>query len=582
MTIMNMYVFSKLNCTSLILSMLLSMSTVVLSPNRAIAHTEEPSQTTSTQISATNSDFATVPLFDDLGYYSHPISTTNPLVQRYFDQGLIMAYGFNHAEAIRAFQQAAELEPTCAMCYWGMAYVLGPNINAAMDTSAVPTAWEAIQKAIALSDQASEPEKAYIQALAQRYTQDPGSDRASLNLAYANAMRAVVQRYPNDVDAATLFAEALMDTMPWDYWQANGEPRPEGAELIATLESALDRSPHHPGALHLYIHAVEAQRPELAAAAADRLRALRINAGHLVHMPAHIYIRVGRYRDAILANQQAASLDTHYATQHNPEGIYRIAYMPHNHHFLWYAAMLAGEQDIALSAARQTAALVDPNLLRAPGLGTLQHYLSIPLYTQVKFGLWDDILATPAPDADLVYPTGVWHFARGMALIAKGQLQDAAQELEALQANAADPALEGVTIWDNNTTAHLLQIATQVLAGELAARQGNYEQAIAHLNAGVDLEDALKYDEPSPWYSPVRQALGAVLLQTGRPAEAEQIYREDLATYPENGWSLYGLAQSLQAQGKISDAEAVQERYEAAWQNPEITPAAVNALEPLP
>ncbi|MBD2059378.1 tetratricopeptide repeat protein [Oculatella sp. FACHB-28] len=530
----------------------------------ALAHTPDQHQAESTEQVATSTE-ATVPLFDDLGNYSHPISTSNPQVQRYFDQGLILAYGFNHAEALRAFQQAAELDPTCAICHWGMAYVLGPNINAAMEDGAVPTAWEAIQRAIALSEHATDQEGAYISALATRYAPEPVADRSELDLAYANAMRQVAQQYPDDLDAATLFAEALMDTVPWDYWQENGEPRPEGAEIITTLESVLSRNPYHVGAIHLYIHAVEAKRPDLAADAADRLRLLRINTGHLIHMPGHIYLRVGRYNDAVIANRQAAAADAEYARQHNPEGTYPIAYMPHNEHFGWYAATMSGQQQNALQAAHQTAALVNQSLIREAGFGTLQHYSTIPLYTYVKFGMWDEILAQPSPAEDLVYPTGVWHFARGMAYTAKGELKAATEELEAVRAIATSPALEGVTIWDINSTSHLLQIASEVLAGELAAKQGNFEEAIAHLQTGITLEDQLSYDEPSPWYSPVRQTLGAVLLQADRSAEAEQTYREDLAIYPENGWSLYGLAQSLQAQGKTAEAQITQERLEQAW-----------------
>jgi tetratricopeptide (TPR) repeat protein len=536
----------------------------------AIAHTPEGQP-----VQLANVSEPTVPLFENLGNYSHPISTRNPQAQRYFDQGLILSYGFNHAEALRSFQQAAELDPNCAICHWGMAYVLGPNINAAMEDGAVPTAWDAIQRAIQLSPYASAKERAYIAALATRYTAEPVGDRSALNLAYANAMRQVAQQYPEDLDAATLFAEALMDTTPWDYWQEDGTPKPEGADIIATLEAVLDQDPYHPGALHLYIHAVEAERPELAASAADRLRALNINTGHLIHMPGHIYIRVGRYNDAVIANQQAAAADARYAQQHQPEGTYPVAYMPHNHHFLWYAAVMSGQRQVAIDAAQQTANLVDQSLIREAGYGTLQHYAVIPLYTYVKFGLWDEILTQPAPPQDLVYPTGVWHFARGMAYTAKGQVQQATAELEALRAIAASPALEGVTIWDINTTAHLLQIGSEVLAGELAAKQGNFTAAIAHLEKGVELEDNLNYDEPSPWYAPVRQMLGAVLLQAGRPVEAEQVYREDLAIYPNNGWSLYGLAQSLQAQGNVQEAQQVQAQFEQSWRYADITLAAL-------
>jgi tetratricopeptide (TPR) repeat protein len=419
---------------------------------------------------------------------------------------------------------------------------------------------------MALSAFASPKERAYIAALATRYTAEPVADRTALNLAYANAMREVAKQYPDDLDAATLFAEALMDTAPWDYWAADGTSKPEGAEIIATLESVLQRNPNHPGALHLYIHAVEAERPELAAQAADRLRDLNINTGHLIHMPGHIYIRVGRYQDAVIANQQAAAADARYAHQHDPQGAYPMIYMPHNYHFLWFAAVLSGQREVAMQAAQKTASLVNQSLLGEAGNGPLQHFTTIPLYTQVKFGKWDEILAQSAPGEDLLYPTGVWHFARGMAYRAKGQLQQANRELQALESIATNPSLQSVTVDGLNSADHLLKMAIELLSGDLAAKQGHDEEAIAHLRKGVELEDSLKYTEPASWYSPVRQTLGAVLLQADRPAEAEQVYREDLATYPENGWSLYGLMQSLRAQGKNQEAQQVQARFEQAWQ----------------
>jgi tetratricopeptide (TPR) repeat protein len=489
------------------------------------------------------------PLSNQLNTLHHRISTKSRLAQRYFDQGLLLTYGFNHAEALRSFQTATALDPNCAMCYWGIAYVWGPNINAGMETEGVPSAWAAVQTANTLSSRATAPERAYIQALAQRYTAAPTADRMALNRAYANAMREVAHQYPDDLDAATLFAEALMDTTPWDYWQDNGEPKPEGQEIITTLEGVLKRDRNHPGALHYYIHAVEKKRPDLAIEVADRLRDLAIPIGHLLHMPSHIYLRVGRYEDAIASNQAAIATDQQYAQSHpNEEGIYTYAYMPHNHHFLWYAATLAGQKQLALEAAQSTAARVDEQLLREPGYGTLQHYRSIPLYTFVKFGMWDDILATPAPDADLVYPTGVWRYARGMALAAKRQVSEAARELRELRAIATSAALDGVTIWYTNTTADLLKIAVDVLAGEIATQQGNTTSAIRLLESAVQREDSLSYDEPAPWHSPVRQSLAAVLLQAGRAKEAEQVYREDLAMYPNNEWSRQGLKRSLAVQ----------------------------------
>lgn len=554
---------------SLITTLLLSYP--IGDAGRAIAHSDSHDVIETTHAYTAT----TTPLFDDLGNHSHSISTRNPQAQRYFNQGLILSYGFNHAEALRSFQQAAQLDSDCAICYWGMAYVLGPNINAAMEDGAVPTAWEAIQTAIALSEFASSKERAYIEALATRYTPEPVTDRTDLNLAYANAMRQVVQQYPDDLDAATLFAEALMDTTPWDYWAEDDTPTPAGSEIITTLESVLQRDPNHPGALHLYIHAMEAERPELAAQAADRLRDLNINTGHLIHMPGHIYIRVGRYQDAVIANQQAAAADAFYAHQHDPEGLYPMVYMPHNHHFLWFAAVMSGQQEVAMQAAQQTANLVDRSLLSDAGTGPLQHFTLVPLYTQVKFGLWDDILAQPAPEQDLIYPTGVWHFARGMAYTANGQLQQADWELQALQTIATEPALKDVTVDGLNSADHLLQIAIEVLSGKLAAKQENYEEAIAYLQRGVELEDSLAYTEPASWYAPVRQSLGLVMLQADRAAEAEQVYRADLAIYPENGWSLYGLAQSLRARGKEQEAQQVQARFEQAWQYADTSIAAL-------
>ena len=513
------------------------------------------------------------PLIENLGDHDHPITTQRPLAQRYFNQGLVLAYGFNHAEAVRSFQAATQVDPDCAMCHWGLAYALGPNINAAMEAGDVPTAYEAVQRAKTLSKAATKREQGYIEALAQRYSAAPVEDRSPLDQAFAQATGEVAAAYPDDLDAQVLYAEALMDTMPWDYWQEDGTPRPETTEVLNTLETVMAKEPNHPWALHLYIHAVEKQRPELGIAAADRLGDLVPAAGHLVHMPSHIYIRVGRYHDAVVANQKAVLADLDYVSQCHAQGLYQVGYMPHNHHFLWFAALMDGEQTVAMEAARHTAQ-VDSKLMREPGYGTLQHYAAIPLYTQVKFEQWDDILAEPMPDEDLVYPTGVWHYAQGMAYAAKGEVQKAQQSLAALQVITVSPQLDGVTIWDINTTADILEIASEVLEGEILAAKGEYAAAITHLKAGVILEDALNYDEPAPWYSPVRQTLGKVLLQADRPAEAESAYREDLAIYPENGWSLQGLATSLAAQGKTAAAKDAQRRFQKAWQQSDFHPVA--------
>lgn len=506
------------------------------------------------------------PLFTDMGTNQHPITTKSSQAQRYFDRGLILAYGFNHAEAAHSFREAIKLDPDCAMCNWGLAYVLGPNINAKMENDAVPESYQAMQQAIKLAKNSSESEQAYIQALAKRYTNLPVTDRSSLDIAYAKAMKQVVQQYPDDLDAATIYAEALMDTMPWSYWTKEKEPKPETQEILDTLESVLERDPNHIGANHLYIHVVEGAKPQLGIAAADRLRNLVPNSGHLLHMPSHIYIRVGRYHDAVIANQKAIAVDNDYLTQCHAQGIYSLAYIPHNHHFLWFVATLEGDSFLATTTGKNIAAMVEPQMMREPGMGTLQHFYSIPLFTSIRFGQWDEILATPQPEADLKYPTGVWHFARGLAYTAQDKIAQAQQELEQLDLLARDPELETVTIWDINTSQNILKIATEVLRGELAAKQGDYLQAIAHLRQAVTLEDALTYDEPADWSIPVRQYLGAALLKDHRFAEAEQVYREDLALYPNNGWSLFGLVQSLQAQGKESEAQMTQQQFDSAWQ----------------
>jgi tetratricopeptide (TPR) repeat protein len=537
-----------------------------LLPQRAIG--SQPSQAPCHHPPSTTLALASkaeVPLYEGLDSYRYPISTRNAQAQRYFNQGLLLSYGFNHAEAARSFREAARLDPNCAMCYWGIALVLGPNINAGMEKDAVPQAWEALQTAIRLSQRPSTSarEKALIQALAQRYTAQPVDDRKPLDLAYVNAMRQVMKRYPADLDVATLFAEALMDTMPWNYWQSNGQPKPDAIEIFQTLESVLKRNPNHPGANHLYIHAVEKEKPELAIPSADRLMTLFPNAGHLVHMPSHIYIRTGRYHDAVLSNQRGIKADDAYLAQTQAQGIYPLAYKPHNHHFLWFAALMTGQSKIALEAAEQTAK-VDPKLLGEGEIaGALQHYSIIPLMTRLRFSQWDSILAIPAPEQP--YQKGMWHYGRGMALLGKGQATQAAQELKQLQAIAATPALKDLKIWGFNSTASILEIANHVLAGKLALQARQYEPAIAHLKTAVKLEDALVYTEPANWYQPTRQALATVLYKAGKFREAEQAYRADLKLYPDNGWSLYGLAQSLQAQGKTKEARSIQTRFQSAW-----------------
>jgi tetratricopeptide (TPR) repeat protein len=512
------------------------------------------------------------PLLESLGDLHFAVTTKNEMTQRFFNQGLVLSYAFNHKEAERAFREAARLDPECAMAYWGAALVLGPNINAAMDAAENANAYAALQKALTLAPTASEKEQAFINALSKRYAETPPESRAALDEAYADAMREVAQKYPDDPDAAALFAEALMDLHPWKYWEKDGSPKPWTPEIVSTIETGLQKWPKHPGLNHFYIHAVEASpEPERAMASADMLRDLVPAAGHLVHMPAHIFIRTGRYHDAVVANERAIAADSNYITQCHAQGMYPLAYVPHNHHFLSAAATFGGNSEKALMAAHHMAMNQDRKLMREPGYGTLQHYMMIPLYAMVKFGKWEDILNEAAPDSDLLYPRGVWHFSRGMAYTRTNQTDNATQELAKLKIIAADSSLMKVTIWDINTTFDLLQIATAILSGELAASKREFAPAIAHLKRAVELEDNLTYDEPPPWYTPARHNLGAVLLEAGRAQEAQRVFEDDLKKYPENGWSLYGLQQSLLAQNKKAEAAAAKLRLDQAWASADIT-----------
>ena len=513
-----------------------------------------------------------IPLFDNLGTHHYPISTPVPAAQRYFDQGLILAFGFNHAEAARSFRQAYQLDPKCAICYWGEALVLGPNINAPMDPSVVTPAYEAVQKSLSLADSATNKEKDLILALSTRYSKEVPENRSQLDKAYAGSMRSVSQRYPDDVVIAALFAESLMDLHPWDFWTKQGEARPWTAEIVSTLERALQIDNKNPLANHLYIHTMEASPfAEKAIPSAERLSSLVPGSGHLVHMPAHIYIRVGRYSDAVLSNQHAVKVDQGYLSHSHAESIYTVAYVPHNHHFLWAAAIKTGQKALATKAAADTASLVNPDLMREPGFsGTLQHFYIIPLYTKALFGEWDAILEESAPAKDLIYPNGVWHYARSLALLRKGKPNEARQELELLQKIISDPAIAELTIFDLNSVKQILQIAVEILRGEVAAQEKNYAQAILHLQRAVELEDGLNYTEPKDWYLPPRQVLGAILLAAGRANEAERVYLQDLKQHPQNGWSLFGLAQSLRAQKKNKDADAVQQQFDMVWADADV------------
>ena len=515
---------------------------------------------------------ATAPLFEGLGDFGHPITVSSPLAQRYFDQGMILSFGFNHAEAERSFRYAAELDESCAMCWWGVAYVLGPNINAPMSPEAGAQAWEALGTAQALAPKVSAKEQDYITALSARYVEVPTEDRTALNEAYAEAMKQLAAKYPDDVDATILAVEALMDLHPWNFYEfKTGEARPWTPEILALLEGALEAAPDHQMANHLYIHLVEASHePERALPSAARLPKSAPGAGHLVHMPAHVYIRVGQYNEASKANQAAVEADQDYITQCRAQGIYPLAYHPHNYHFLSRTASLEGRSAVALDAANRMKNHVPGDMMRAPGLSTLQHYWVTPLYVMARFGMWDQILAYPKPDDDLVYPIGVWHYARGLAFTADDKLAEADAELAELQKAADDPAIEAVSVWDINTAKSLVRIAALILEGEIAAKRGQQSRAISLLRKAVALEDKQNYDEPPSWYMSTRHVLGALYLQVGKPKAAERLYREDLAVFPNNGWALFGLAQALDAQGKRSEAATVRAEFEQAWSKADV------------
>ncbi len=512
----------------------------------------------------------TAPRLQNLGEHRFPVTTQSARAQLFINQGLMLAYGFNHAEAHRSFAEAARLDPDCAMAYWGMALVLGPNINMTMNPENEPQTHALVKEALALKPKVSEKERAYIDALATRYDGVVKNDRRALDLAYMEAMRALSIRYPDDLDAATLYAESVMDLRPWDYWTRDHRPYPETIEVMRVLEDVLANNPNHPGAIHLYIHTVELARPELAEAAAERLWTLAPGAGHLVHMPSHIFRRIGRYADASRSNQDAIAADEDYITQCRAQGVYPLAYYPHNIHFLWDSATMEGRRAVAIEAARKSAASIPDGAWREVPL--LHQFVVAPLLAYVRFGDWEAILAEPRPPEDSLFWTGTWHYARGLAFTSQGRLVAADEERQALERIAAQDTLKDLRVtFSRNGAQAILAIAGEVLAGELAARRGDYDEAIARLHRGALLEDNLIYNEPPDWHVPVRQSLGAVLLDAGRPAEAEAVYWQDLRRNPENGYALFGLMQSLQAQGRTKAAAQIEVRFRQAWNAADIT-----------
>ena len=516
---------------------------------------------------ATSSTRLPGPLFDGMGTLTHPVTVKSPKAQRYFDQGLLLAYAFNHSEAIRSFRSAAALDPDCAMAWWGVALAAGPHVNKPMGPEDNIVAWEGLQKALALRDKASPRERAYIDALAHRYQAEFTEDRSALEKAYAEAMGKVVAQYPDDLDAQTLYAEALMNTMPWDYWTRDLVPKPETEKVFAALRLVLSRDPSHPGANHLYIHAVEAgPTPELALPSADHLRTFAPAAGHLVHMPSHIYLRVGQYHDAVVANERAVKADESFIRQTKEQGFYPGVYYPHNIHFLWYALMFEGRSAESLKAAKKAATFAADNYCgpnKAYEAPRLRH---LPWITLTRFGRWQEVLKIPQPVGtnDFLVDRAMWHFARGLAHAGLNNIEAARAEHTELARLAASPEAKAL---DNPAfpASAVLGVADRWLAGRVAGAGGDWKKAAELLAEAVAAEDALPYMEPSFWPFPVRPALGVALLNAGEPAKAEAVFRADLAKFPRNGWGLLGLRESLARQDRRELAAVVERQFQEAW-----------------
>jgi tetratricopeptide (TPR) repeat protein len=532
---------------------------------RVASRTEVPEA--ELQATAPNAAFADndPPLWNGLGTLSYKITTTSGAAQNYFDQGLRLAYAFNHGEAQRAFRKAEKIDPHCAMCFWGEALVLGPNINLPMSELAVPPAFAALQKAQALAASASPREHMLIGALSARYTDDPKADRKPLDAAYAAAMEKVAAKFPDDDEIAVLYAESVMDVSPWNYWQPSGhEPTPQAAPIVPTLERVLARNPAHPGAAHFYIHAVEASdRPQRAEPFADRLRGAMPAAGHLVHMPSHIYYRVGRYLDALSVNKTAVAVDeTYLEATDAPMGVYRLGYYPHNVHFMLASAMMAGDGEVAIAAAEKLRNLIPDDVAR--GIAMVHPIKAAAYFAHARFSAPDTILALPDPGDDIPYAQAMWRYARSLAATAKGDYTGAEAEANAIAgiANRADfSALLAVGV----PALDVLKLARTLAVGRLAQAQGDGQAAIAAFEEAAALQDGLPYTEPPFWYYPVRQTLAAALLQAGRLDEAEAQFKRALERAPNNGWSYFGLAKVYTALGNATAAREAEENLAKTW-----------------
>jgi tetratricopeptide (TPR) repeat protein len=503
-------------------------------------------------------------LMTGFGNWHHPVSTKNAQAQAFFDQGLRLIYAFNHDEAMRSFQHAAELDPKLAMAYWGIAEAVGPNYNDPASEDRFVQAHAAIEKAQALAADTSESDKAYIDALAKRFPADPKSDLRVAAEQYRDATRELMKRFPDDLDAATLFAEAGMNLHPWGLWRSDGTPEEGTDEIVLTLESVIRREPNHLGAIHYYIHSVEASTsPERALAGANRLAELAPAAGHIVHMPAHIYIRTGDYEAALKTNQKAALADQAYLKASGAEGIYPLMYYSHNLHFIAMSAAMNGNYIESRRGAQLLAANVGPHVKDMPALGG---FMTVPLAVEVRFHKWNEILKAPQPDPALQTASVFWHFARGLALAGTGKLDEAEAEHKIVaEAEDKTPPDAIFQMPINNKTKDILKIAENVLGAKISLAKNDMDATVSQLRAAVEVQDSLKYDEPQDWFYPVRESLGAVLLKIGDNTGAEEVFRADLERNPRNPRSLFGLEQALKEQNKTYDAGFVRKQFDANW-----------------
>jgi tetratricopeptide (TPR) repeat protein len=518
----------------------------------------------SAQDHLTRAESRPVALVAGIGDAHHPVATHNSQAQEFFDQGLRFIYAFNHDEAARSFQHAAELDPKLAMAYWGVAEAVGPNYNDPADPERYKQAHDAVQKAVDLSGSASPSDQAYIRALAKRFPADPNPDRRKAAEEYRDAMRELVREFPDDLDAATLFAEAGMNLHPWGLWHVDGTPEAGTDEIVATLESVLKRDPNQLGAIHYYIHAVEASsNPERALAGANKLATLAPAAGHIVHMPAHVYIRTGDYEAAVKVNEQAAEVDRAYLKATGVQGIYPMMYYSHNLHFIAMCSAMNGNYSESKKSADMLAAHVAPDVKAMP---PLEGFMTVPLAVDIRFHRWDDILRTPKPDPGMKTTTVFWHFALGMALVGTGRVNEAEAEYKFLsETEAATPPDVIFQMPINNKTKDILKIAEDLLGAKLAMAKKDNAGAIQRLQAAVAIQDTLKYGEPPDWFFPVRESLGAAMLMNADAPGAEAVFRADLERNPRNPRSLFGLRQALLEQKRDYDAGFIQKQFETSW-----------------